>query len=141
MSVSNITYSNTAAATSTAQNVNTFTDMQSNQFMQLLLVQLKNQNPLEPMKDGEILSQITTLNSLQELQNISATLESISGKSDLSDAADLIGKEITYKNQSDITMVGIVTAVVQQDGQAKLQVNDTEITLDNVITVREPEEN
>ena len=140
MSVSNITYSNTAAATSTAPNVNAFTDMQSNQFMQLLLVQLKNQNPLEPMKDGEILSQVTTLNSLQELQNISATLKSISGNSSLSDSANLIGKEITYKNQGDITMVGIVTGVVQQDGHTKLQVNDVEISLDKVITVREPEE-
>jgi len=140
MSVSNITYSNTAAATSTAQNVNTFTDMQSNEFMQLLLVQLRNQNPLEPMKNGEILSQITTLNSLQELQNISATLKSISGKSGLSDAADLIGKEITFKNGSDITTVGIVTGVVQENGQVKLQVNDQEISLDDVIAVKEPEE-
>lgn len=49
--------------------------MNGNEFMLILLAQLKNQNPLEPMDNSEFMGQMTQLNSLQELQRINGSLE------------------------------------------------------------------
>jgi flagellar basal-body rod modification protein FlgD len=49
------------------------------EFMQILLAQLRHQNPMSPMDDGELIGQMTQLNSLQELQKISAILDSLAG--------------------------------------------------------------
>lgn len=48
--------------------------MGGDEFMTILLAQMRHQNPLEPMDDKELISQMTSLNSLSELQKINATL-------------------------------------------------------------------
>ncbi|RCK71976.1 MAG: Flagellar basal-body rod modification protein FlgD [Anaerolineae bacterium] len=49
----------------------------SNAFMAILLVQLRNQNPLEPMDDKDLIAQMAQLNSLEELKKISAGIETL----------------------------------------------------------------
>ena len=44
-----------------------------NEFMELMLAQLKNQNPLEPQDNGEFISQLAQFSSLEEMQNLSGT--------------------------------------------------------------------
>ena len=41
-----------------------------NEFMELMLAQLKNQNPLEPQDNGEFISQLAQFSSLEEMQNL-----------------------------------------------------------------------
>jgi flagellar hook assembly protein FlgD len=53
--------------------------MNNDQFMMVLLAQMRNQNPLEPMDDKEIIAQMAQLNSLEELQQINATLRMMLG--------------------------------------------------------------
>jgi flagellar basal-body rod modification protein FlgD len=48
-------------------------------FMEVLLAQLRHQNPLEPMDDKELIGQMAQLNSLQELQKINTTLGTLVG--------------------------------------------------------------
>ena len=45
-----------------------------NQFLLLLVSQLKNQNPLEPLKDTEFVTQLATFSSLEQLSGMNATL-------------------------------------------------------------------
>jgi len=54
-----------------------FDGMGSSEFMMILLTQLRHQNPLEPMDDRELISQMTQLNSLEELKKINTTLEKV----------------------------------------------------------------
>ncbi|PWH18103.1 MAG: hypothetical protein DDG59_06985 [Anaerolineae bacterium] len=49
----------------------------ANAFMAILLVQLRNQNPLEPMDDKDLIAQMAQLNSLEELKKISAGIETL----------------------------------------------------------------
>ena len=53
------------------------TGMDGDAFMMILLAQLRNQNPLEPMDDKELIGQMTQLNSLEELKKINTTLNSL----------------------------------------------------------------
>ena len=73
----------------------------NDQFMSLLLAQLKNQNPLEPMDDTEMVNQMVTMNSLDELQKISKALTSMTQTNQFVSAASLIDKTVTYLNEDN----------------------------------------
>lgn len=57
-------------------------------FLKLLIAQLKNQDPLNPMKDTEFVAQLATFSSLEQMSNMGKSL-------DKSVAMNLIGKEVT----------------------------------------------
>lgn len=73
-------------------------ELGKNQFLELLVTQLQNQDPLDPMDSTEYISQLAQFSSLEQLQNINSQLESlnktISDADDQSDGASLIGTEV-----------------------------------------------
>jgi len=46
-------------------------------FLQLLVTQLTHQDPMKPQADGEFLAQLAQFSSLEQLQQMQSTLESI----------------------------------------------------------------
>jgi flagellar basal-body rod modification protein FlgD len=71
-------------------------------FLELLIAQLKNQDPLEPLDDQEFISQMTQFSSLEQLQNMNDTLSQnvqwdmlMSQTINNTMAASLIGREVT----------------------------------------------
>ncbi len=64
-----------AATTSTTLQPKSKAEEQKNQFLQLLVAQLKGQNPLDPKDGTEFVSQLAQFSSLEELINIRTTLE------------------------------------------------------------------
>jgi len=79
MSISGISTSEiTNIASSTVSAATTKTGVfDTDTFMQLLLAELKNQDPLEPMNNSEMVGQMAQLNSLQQLTSISANIETM----------------------------------------------------------------
>jgi flagellar basal-body rod modification protein FlgD len=63
--------------TSTALQSTNKAEQQKSQFLQLLVAQLKGQNPLDPKDGTEFVSQLAQFSSLEELINIRTSLESI----------------------------------------------------------------
>lgn len=63
-------------------------DLDLSTFLRLLTVQLLNQNPLEPMGDRDFFAQLAQLGQVQGMDKIQESL-------DTSQAASLIGKEVT----------------------------------------------
>ena len=50
---------------------------QKNQFLQLLVAQLKGQNPLNPMEGSEFVAQLAQFSSLEELIKIRGSLDNV----------------------------------------------------------------
>ena len=66
-------------------------------FMKILVAQLKNQDPLEPMKPDQFLTQLSQLTQVEQLQNISTLLQemnSLSKAGNLAQWFSAIGKKI-----------------------------------------------
>lgn len=61
---------------------------QKNQFLRLLVAQLKGQNPLDPKDGAEFISQLAQFTSLEELINIRTSLETISKNTAATPAAN-----------------------------------------------------
>ena len=99
--------SSRAAQTSETQN----SVMGKEDFLQLLVTQLQNQDPLNPADATEFTSQLATFSSLEQLQNINSTLKGVSTSQTVltnSQAVDYIGKQIQ----------AIGDQIYMQDGQA-----------------------
>ena len=82
------------AASNTPQNK---TSMGQDDFLTILVAQLTHQDPLNPMEDTEMTSQLTQFSSLEQLTNINDGIKSLGEsmtQSDMLSAVSFIGKEI-----------------------------------------------
>lgn len=52
-------------------------ELGKNEFMDLMIAQLKNQNPLEPQDNGEFISQLAQFSSLEEMQKLSGSVDDV----------------------------------------------------------------
>lgn len=101
-------------------------------FLQLLVAQMKYQDPLEPTSNTEYISQLATFSSLEEMQNLNSTMET-------SQATNLVGKTVIMKVTSasgETTYVtGQVDYIVRENGNTYLSINDGLYSLDDLDTV------
>ena len=101
-------------------------------FLQLLVAQMKYQDPLEPTSNTEYISQFATFSELEQMQNMSASM-------DLSRASGLVGQTVYMKTTSssgDTSYVeGRVDYVYYESGKAYLSINEELYSLDDLDTV------
>jgi flagellar basal-body rod modification protein FlgD len=79
------------------------------EFMKLLLAQLKNQDPLEPMKGTDFAAQLAQFSSLEQLTNLNDTLETQSVNQMMlgySQSVNMIGKEAVANSGNTIVANG-----------------------------------
>jgi len=102
-------------------------------FLQLLVAQMKYQDPLNPSTDTQFVAQLAQFSSLEQMQNLSQTSLN-------SQAFSLVGKEVIIKVQNaangEVNYVqGPVDYVTVKSGQAKLSVNNELYPIDDLYTV------
>lgn len=100
-------------------------------FLQLLVAQMKYQDPLQPTSNTEYISQLATFSELEEMQNVSASM-------DMSRANALVGQYV-FMNEENGYAEGQVDYVVYQGGKIYLSVNEQLYDIDNLDTVADPE--
>ena len=94
-------------------------------FLELLIAQLTHQDPMEPMSNDQMVSQMTQFGSLEELSNISEQLEQMNSMQKLVDGSSMIGKAIFgIVADTGQSITGVVDGIVIEDG----------ITLAHVLT-------
>lgn len=109
-------------------------------FFKLLITQLKNQDPLNPMEDREFISQMAEFSSLEKSEKIYNLLDEKLNPNQLLSNTNLIGREITANIQG-IEKKGIVNAVKTIDNKVYAVLDDdSEIIIDNITAVNQVEE-
>lgn len=110
--------------------------MDKEAFLQLLVAQMKYQDPLEPTSNTEYVSQFATFSQVEQMQNMSGTLE-------LQRASTLVGEQVYVKvttGSGNTTYVqGKVDYVVYENGKAYLSINEQLYSLDDLDTVADKE--
>ena len=118
-------------------------DLGKNDFMTLLVSQLRNQNPLDPTDGGEFVAQLAQFSSLQEMTEMNDNIVGLAvlqqGNallSQLTDSSVLIGRNVLFTDpETGDTVSGIVDSVKIRDGLAVLNIEGEDIPLVNVIEV------
>jgi flagellar basal-body rod modification protein FlgD len=103
--------SSTTATGSTASTAANSTTALQNQFMTLLVTQLQNQDPTNPMDNAQITSQMAQLSTVTGVQQLNTSIQSLLANSQASQslqAANMIGKNVLV-NGSSINYTGSAT--------------------------------
>lgn len=140
MAVDATTSATSAATTSTTSTKASTTDAKSasldyDSFLQLLIAQMKNQDPTDPMDASEQIAQLATFSQVEQAIKTNSNLEDLISQTSLSSAASYIGKTIT---SLDGTTSGVVASVeVNSDGTVATTADGKKITIEQGITIAE----
>jgi len=103
--------SQTGATTNQSQTSN-MKSVGKDEFMKLLLAQLKNQDPLKPMDGTDFAAQLAQFSSLEQLKNLNTTLETQSVNQmtlGYAQSVNMIGKEAVANSGNTVTANGQTT--------------------------------
>lgn len=132
------------SSTVTAKKSNT-NSLGQDEFLKLLVTQLQNQNPLEPMENTEFISQMANFSALEQMTNINSNLEillrnlneDLFPQISMQQAANLIGREIAYEDSSGWILNGKVEAISLSDGVVYYVVDGNKIAAGSIIRIAE----
>lgn len=122
----------TSTSTKAASSTTGTSALDKNAFLQLLVTQMKYQDPLNPSTDTQFVQQLATFTQLEQMSNLNQTTSN-------NQAFGLVGMEVevTTKDAAgkETTKAGSVDFIVMNKGVAKLSVNGSLYTLDQVTAV------
>ncbi|MBI2302304.1 MAG: flagellar hook assembly protein FlgD [Armatimonadetes bacterium] len=109
-------------------------ELDSQAFMQLLVAQLQNQDPLNSMDQNQFMQQLATMNSMQQQLELNSQLKSLVQSDQLSRALGLIGRTVSGTD-GDRTLQGQVTGVTVSGGAVQLKLGDQVLPFAGLTTV------
>jgi flagellar basal-body rod modification protein FlgD len=113
-----------SAGASSAANISASSSKASldyNSFLQLLIAQMKNQDPLNPVNSTEYVSQLASFSTVEQAIQTNTKLDNLLGSMTLAQAGSVIGRTVTSadgRTTGEVTSVRITSegAVAQLDG-------------------------
>jgi flagellar basal-body rod modification protein FlgD len=130
--VSNVTSGSSSGSSSRGQ-------MNVDDFIQMMVTQLQNQDPLEPADNNQLLSQMSQIGQLQSSQQLQTSLQSMVIQNNIASAGNMIGKEVSGFDEYGEEADGQVTAVRVEQGQIMLELdNGKRMNIENVTSVSAP---
>jgi len=135
---SNSSSSASSSSSSSGSQTNSLENLNLDQFLKLMVTELMNQDPLNPMDNTQLVQQMGELRSIAASDQLSKTLQAVQTQQSLTTASGLIGKTVkALSDNGDIT--GTVQSVsVEVDAKDntkrtyKINVDGQSIDLSNV---------
>lgn len=105
------------------------------EFLRLLIAQLTSQDPLNPQKDTEFISQMAQFSSLEQAKGMQTSLAAMRSQQEFVQANAMLGKEVNVRVDRDTVVTGVVSAVNIQSGIPKIVVNNQAYDITSVLSV------
>ena len=110
--------------------------------MKILVEQMKNQNPLDPLDNKEMASQLAQFSQLQQIESMNMSFDQILDTTRMSYANSLIGKNVSFLSTDDQGQNSMQTVLVEyaykdleNENKIRLISGDRHIDLEDVIAV------
>jgi flagellar basal-body rod modification protein FlgD len=119
-----------------------------NPFLTLLVTQMRQQTPLDPVDNGAFMQQLASFSSMEEQKQLNDNLLSLidfqgalARMQGLGEGSALLGKEVTWKVDGAEQFGTVQSVFVGEDGTVKLKLDgDREIAMREVTGIRQPSE-
>jgi flagellar basal-body rod modification protein FlgD len=109
-------------------------------YMKLLVTQLQNQNPLEPIDNNQMASQLAQLSQLSQIEQLNTKFSGVLSAVEKNYASSLVGKEITFLAENEDGSVsltsGLVEEVMVSGDNILLKAGDYAIGLSDIVSVK-----
>ncbi|MDD2457509.1 MAG: flagellar hook capping FlgD N-terminal domain-containing protein [Eubacteriales bacterium] len=133
--ISSLQNTGSVASASTLTRATTQT-LDQDAFLKILVAQLQNQDPMQPLEDKEFISQMAQFSSLEQMQGLNQSFQ-------YAQAFGLVGQSIstTVLNDSGNAepIVGQVTRAFLKNGEAYLEVDGKQLPFNTELSVFLPE--
>ena len=129
------TAGNTYASSGSA--VDRFQELDTQAFLKMMIAELQNQDPLNPMDNSKMLEQISQIRAITSNDALTSSVNSLRMGQSMATAAGLLGKTVIGLDVIGQEVVGVVDKVAFEDGKPYLFVGNTIIELDNIYGMAE----
>jgi flagellar basal-body rod modification protein FlgD len=102
-------------------------------FLKILISQLQNQDPTNPMEDKEFISQMAQFSSLEQMSNMNEAFSNMATQMNASSAMNFLGKTVQY-TEGENTVNGVVDSVTGGD-YPQLLVNGRYFDMNEVLQI------
>ncbi|MCA9106208.1 MAG: hypothetical protein KDA83_12310 [Planctomycetales bacterium] len=115
-----------------------FANVTSDDFLQLIITELQNQDPLEPTSNSEFLQQITQIREISASDKLTETLDQVLAGQNLTMASGLIGREVIGVDDLNEEVQGVVDRVALEanaEGTSKnlrVYIGDQSFAIDRI---------
>jgi flagellar basal-body rod modification protein FlgD len=97
--------------------------LDKNAFLKLMMVQMRNQDPLNPQDPSQYLGQLAQLTSVEQMTNIATSAQQTAQVQNAGTALQLLGHTVTYVDPNGNTVTGTVQKVDFTTSGPQLTVN------------------
>lgn len=106
-----------------------------NEFLDLLVVQMRNQDPLKPMSDTEFIAQMAQFSNLEQTKSMQTEIAKLRLGQSSQFALGLIGQEVVVSSGVGDPVKGIVTGIQIKDGEPILSIGEKTYPLGTITSV------
>lgn len=114
---------NQSGKTSTSGASSNRSTLNANDFIKLMITQLQNQDPTNPAKSSELLSQVSQIGQLQSSTQLQTAITGIVTQSQIGSAGNLIGKAVQGVDDQNNNVQGVVDSVRVSQNQVFLELH------------------
>lgn len=125
-------------ATGTASNLDTFrsADLDKTDFLRLLVTQVQNQDPLNPMSNDEFVAQLTQFSILEQNQNLNDGMQELRTLGGVQQAAALVGRTVEYLDtETGERLSGRVDRVEIVDNETTFHIGGRPVGRDQIVSI------
>jgi flagellar basal-body rod modification protein FlgD len=113
----------TTATTATSSTKKADQALGKDDFLKLMVAQMKNQDPMNPADDKDNIAQMAQFSSLEQITNLATATQDLANKMSLTQNIGLLGHTVTYTGTNGTAVSGTVDGMnLDKDGTATLSV-------------------
>ena len=129
--------STTAASTQSSSSALSSVQVSPDQFLKLLITELGNQDPLNPMDQPQFIGQLAQMQSVSELRSLNDTLTANSSQTNASAAIALLGHTVKWQDSATgAAASGKVDSVLLTSSGCSVQVGANQVKVSDVLSVQ-----
>jgi len=123
---------NTVDRSKLPQQTDAYASLQMDDFIKLMITEMQNQDPLNPMDNGQLLQQLSSMQSINSTTKLTSTLDAVLLGQNLANAGALIGKTINGLTADGEDVTGTVEQATLVGNVPYLNVGDKSVPISNV---------
>ena len=136
MNVTSATDTARSQATSSTTTTTSTNSVDYNTFLQLLVAEMKNQDPTNPMDTSQYMSQFAQLSTVEQAMQTNSKLDALLSSQSLSQADALIGKTVSFTDATGASFSGKVASIsINSDGSIATLEDGTKVGVGPGLTI------
>ena len=135
MSAIDSLFSGSSASTSVSANSDRLNELTMSDFIKMMVAELENQDPMNPMSNTEMLQQVSQIRAITSNDRLTTSIESLTLGQALSTASSLISKTVTGVNTLNEETTGKVDKVTIENGEARLYIGSSIVNVGNITSI------